>query len=174
MKHKGFTLVELMVVIVIMGILAAMGTIQFAGVVGRGRIKGAAEKISREILGARERALSQGQAIDVVFSASPNNNLVITINRLTNPVVTTVLPTFTDCRVGVIASVNRRLPETGVIVAVPPAIDFPANTCRFMPQGASTVGGIYITSNNGRYQFGIGVNANGRVRKSEWGGTAWN
>lgn len=173
MKNKGFTLVELMVVIIIIGIVTTMATMQFGSITGRGRIKGAADKISREILGARERALSLGQTIDVVFSAGAGNSLVITFNRLDAAVVTTVLPPFTDCRVGLLGTVTARVPETGA-GAPGAAIDFPANTCRFMAQGASTVGGVYITSTDRKYQYGVGVNANGRVRKWQWSGTAWN
>jgi prepilin-type N-terminal cleavage/methylation domain-containing protein len=171
MKNKGFSLIELMAVIVIMGILMAMALVQFNNVVGRGRIKGAADRLSREIQGAREQAMSRGQTIDVVFSAGPSNSLRVTLNRIDTVVISTVLPPFTDCRLTLLTGVTR-LPETGT--GTPgSAVDFPSSTCRFTPQGVSTVGGVYITSTNGKYQYGIGVNANGRIRKSEWNG-AWN
>ncbi|MCU0607487.1 MAG: GspH/FimT family pseudopilin [Candidatus Edwardsbacteria bacterium] len=174
MKNKGFTLIELLVVVVATGILMAIAGVAFSGAIARGRIKGAASSISREMQNARERAISRGHPVDVVFSANPQGRLVMTINNIDTAATSIVLPTFTDCLLAVGAGVNQRAPETGAGAPVS-AADFPiANTCRFLSQGTGSVGAIYITGTNNRAAFAIAVNANGRISVWEWGANTWN
>ena len=176
MKNRGFSLLELMVVVLIIGILVTMSAVSFNNMVGRGRIKGEADQISREVLNARERSIGQGRTIELVFTPNAGNRLVVTINVIDTLVITTVLPAFSACQVGVLPTVNQRVPESSQLAGPPPAaVDFNGgNTCRFQPQGTGTPGAVYFVSLNGRYQYAVGVNANGRVRRWEWSGTAWN
>jgi prepilin-type N-terminal cleavage/methylation domain-containing protein len=163
MRNKGFTLIELMVVVVVMGILMALGAVQFNSMINRGRIRGAADKISREILSAREKAVSGGQAITLTFSVSPKGGLMITSPLGSAP--------FDDCRFALNAGITAKAPETGS--GAPALADGFGGTCTFWPQGTGNVGAVYIRSLDARYQYAVSVNANGRVSRWEWTGAGW-
>jgi prepilin-type N-terminal cleavage/methylation domain-containing protein len=174
MKNKGFTLIELLVVVAIMGILVTMGAMSFTGMISRARIRGSADKITQEIQGARERAMSRGHAIDVTFSFSPGGGCQMSeVYHTPNGDVPVGISPFNDCRLGIITGLATPAPS---LTNAPPdsGIDFPAKTIRFLPQGVGTTGAVYIKSINGKIQYAISVNANGRVEKWLWSGTAWN
>ncbi|HTY08567.1 MAG TPA: GspH/FimT family pseudopilin, partial [Candidatus Edwardsbacteria bacterium] len=177
MKNKGFTLIELMVVLVVMGILIGIAAYSFTGIINNSRARGAADKIVQELQGARERAYSRGHPVDVTFSATAKGGVQMTVvfhtatGDETRPV-----SAFDECRLGLIsAGVTKVPPDSG---AAPSsgiyftATGIPANTCRFQPQGASNTGSVYIKSLNGVYQYAVMANANGRVRRYTWTGTS--
>jgi prepilin-type N-terminal cleavage/methylation domain-containing protein len=177
MNNKGFTLIELMVVIVIMGLLLAIGTVQVTSMITLARIRGSADKITQEIQGARERAISRGAAIDLVFRLSSAGGCSLTAVYNTSPPQTISVPAFNDCRLGFISSRPGIAPPGATTLPSAVAsngIDFPSNTIRFLPQGVGTSGAVYIKSLSGKTQYAITVNANGRVEKNLWGGTGWN
>jgi MSHA pilin protein MshC len=70
MRHRGFTLIELISVIAIAGILAMMAMARFAGP-SSFAVQGAADQIASALRQAQGMARAQRQVVVVVMQASP-------------------------------------------------------------------------------------------------------
>ena len=74
-KNLGFTLIEALVVVTIIGILAALTVPAFTKMLERNRVKGAAESMFNDLQLARTEAIKRNQEIAVQFSgAGPTTN----------------------------------------------------------------------------------------------------
>ncbi|MHB8092530.1 MAG: GspH/FimT family pseudopilin [Syntrophales bacterium] len=67
---RGFTLVELMIVIAIMGILAAFAAPNFRTYMAQSRLNGAARQVMSDLMNARMLSVAQNRNVQVVFSSS--------------------------------------------------------------------------------------------------------
>lgn len=69
-KNHGFTLIEALVVVTIIGILAALTVPAFTKMLERNRVKGAAESMFNDLQLARTEAIKRNQDVTVSFSAA--------------------------------------------------------------------------------------------------------
>ncbi|OPX18346.1 type II secretion system protein GspH [candidate division WOR-3 bacterium 4484_100] len=168
-KKRGFTLIELMVVIGIISIIIAIAVPNFAGIQQRARIRSGAQQIAQDLRQIRERALSIGQRFLVTRPddrhyqvTSPNGT--VTTYRLGQT-------TGGHLRFGVSAGVSSTPPEANQ--PSPPAngFDFPTNTLILEPRGAASKGVIYVT--DGRENYAVGINSLGKIRVYIYGNGAW-
>lgn len=73
MKKDGFTLIELMVTIAIMGILAGIAIPNYNNWLPKSRVNGAARELFTEMQLARMRAISENNNYVITFSTSNNS-----------------------------------------------------------------------------------------------------
>ncbi len=168
---KGFTLIEMMVVIGIIGIIVVIAVPNFTAMQAKARIRAGAYEVAQDIRQIRERALALGREFKL---DSPDSRTY----RVTNPdgnVHTYKLGGTTggNLRFGVSPNYTNGLPPE----ANGPV---PANGFDFLPTGALILNGrggankgvIYITDNKNDYA--IGINSLGKVRVYKYNAGTWN
>lgn len=165
----GFTLVELMVVIAIIGIVAVLAVPNFARMQREARIRGACQRTAQHFKQIRERAISSGGTYIVSFPDRYNY-------LLTRP-----NGTSEQFHIGGLA--GRTVYWGGVAVAGQPpegnmpapgvsGIDFPGNRLIIDGRGGATSGVLYIT--NGRNNYAVGINRLGKVATYRYASGNWN
>lgn len=168
-KRHGFTLVELMVVITIIGIVALIAIPNFASMQRRARIRSATQQIAQHFKMIRERALSSSGTYQFSFPDQYHY-------RLHRPD-----GSMKDFRLG--GSTGGKVHFGGVGVAGQPpeasmaapgagGIDFPGGILIIDARGGATSGVAYVT--DGRDNYAIGINRLGKIAIYEYSGGAWN
>ncbi|MCX7994891.1 MAG: prepilin-type N-terminal cleavage/methylation domain-containing protein [candidate division WOR-3 bacterium] len=171
---KGFTLVEMMVVIGIIGVIIALAVPNFAGMQRRARIKAAAQTLAQDLRQIRERALSKGIRHVITFDI-PNRRYIVTYAQDTSIVQKNYLlgqTTGGNIIFGAIPGVTGRPPEGSLPAPGNGGIDFPGNTLIIDARGGATKGVIYITDR--RESYAVGINTLGKVRVYRYGNNRWN
>jgi prepilin-type N-terminal cleavage/methylation domain-containing protein len=74
-KPRGFSFVEIVIVIAIMGLILAIGIPFFGTILHRSRVDGVAREIDMTVLAARLQAIKQGQSVGVVLSNDPSSSI---------------------------------------------------------------------------------------------------
>ena len=166
----GFTLVELMVVIAILGIMAMMVIPNFAGMQQRQRMRAGAQEVAQDFRQIRERALATSQQYVVVRTVNGR------AYQVTDPA-----GQMTEYRLGHSGG-NLYFGTSGVPAAGPPEAGanpipadgwgFATGVLYFRARGAATQGVAYIT--NGTDDYAVGVNRLGKVRVYQYRGGQWN
>ena len=68
-NKTGFTLIELMIVVAIMGILSAIAAPNFIHYMAERRLNGAARMVMSDLMAARQKAVTQNIDVNVVFTS---------------------------------------------------------------------------------------------------------
>ncbi|MHB8907504.1 MAG: GspH/FimT family pseudopilin [Syntrophales bacterium] len=68
LKKNGFSLLELMIVIALMGIISAIAAPKLADYMAERRLRGAARMVMSDLMMARQRAVSQNNPFRVTFN----------------------------------------------------------------------------------------------------------
>lgn len=72
-RNSGFTMIEMMIVVVVIGIVAAMAAPSFLGYMPKLRVKSAARGIVSAMRLARSKAVSERRPYGVVFNLTDNS-----------------------------------------------------------------------------------------------------
>ncbi len=166
LRHSGFTMIEMMTVIVVAGILVASGIFVLTRTGEHYRMRSTAMMLRQEMALSRQLAKEKGRAYGFVFGNDKWHRVYLSQSGDTVLESTTELPG--DLSFGVQSGVNKRVDGS----ANPPAsgIDFPDGAVFFFKRGA-TPGELYITS--GRETKAIEVNSLGNPRVYDWDGYNW-
>jgi type IV fimbrial biogenesis protein FimT len=76
-NKTGFTLIEMMIVVAIMGILSAIAAPNFAHYMAERRLNGAARMVMSDLMAARQKAVSQNNAFRVFFNANHHEYTIL-------------------------------------------------------------------------------------------------
>jgi len=68
-RNNSFTLIELLIVIAIMGIMAAMAVPSYQTFMAQRRLNGAARQVMSDLMAARMKAITQNNEFKVFFLA---------------------------------------------------------------------------------------------------------
>jgi len=166
MNHKkGFTLVELMVVIAIIGIISAISSLSLVTGLPKYRLKRASRDITSHLRKARSTAIKTSSSVIIQF-ATDNNSYSID-GRL--------YPDTDENTENALSSYygSGLYFDRGNYGSGNP-ITFPGQRVTFNSRGISpSLGSIYISNNEGAVNK-IAISRAGRIRLTSWfGGENW-
>lgn len=116
MKNRGFTLIEAIGMLVLLGILTALIGPKIAGGIEAVRVNGAIQKLISDIRYVRELAMSYHQTYGVEFDAAQNSYQLFQINGINKTVLADphsnqavavdfdTIPQFTGVQIGAVST----------------------------------------------------------------------
>lgn len=175
-KSKGFTLVELMIVLAIIGAMVILGFPTFTGWIARARLRDAARTVFSDMQLARVQAIQSGADWRITFDPANSNYVVL------NPGPDFTLDTDDDITEKTV-SISGDHPgvEFGTAQgAIPGAsapddgISFNGNRVEFEPEGRGDRGGTVYLKNERGETFAVVLSFNNaRVRMLRNYGGGW-
>jgi prepilin-type N-terminal cleavage/methylation domain-containing protein len=158
-NHKGFTLTELMVVVVMIGVLGLITGPNIVSGLPKYRVKNAARTITSKLRMARSTAVKKHRDITVFFDV---NNSKFSIDGAWFPGQDQNLTDYYGS--GVCFGLGNS--GTGDPVTLG------GDSVTFNSRGLSNGGSVHLTNNSGD-AYKVTVNTAGRIRMTHWTGSGW-
>ncbi len=163
MCHKGFTFLEVVIVIAIVGILSVIAVPGMSAFTDRLRIETTARTISTDLREMKMKAVLDRSDCVVLFD--PANNLYELPGRRS------LLPKGVRFGFGsgVLGTPGNPNPTA---TRDEDGVTFTSNKAAFYSRGSNSMGTIYIT-NNYNVTMAISINFTGRIKIWKWDGGKW-
>jgi len=173
-KHSGFTVVELLVVIALIGIVAAIAVPNFIGWLPKYRLRSAADDLYSNFQLAKLGAIKHNNDWAIVFNEGANSYQIVSDYGGANAVEKTV--TLSSYKSGVAfgnGNATQDIPDNGFPNGMVSYVN-PDDTAVFNPRGlADNLGYVYLTNDqNTARAAGTPYLAGGIVLKA-WMGSSW-
>jgi prepilin-type N-terminal cleavage/methylation domain-containing protein len=170
MKSKGFTILELIVAIVILGILAAIAIPGFARYGPDMRLKGAVRDLKSDMTLARAMAIRENALVALIFDTGNNRYTVFVDNGAGGGVAGDWTKNGSEALVKI-----KDIPSDVTMYEV--SFSGGVQRCRFNSRGLpdNIIGHVYMRNTNNEY-MGVELFLVGtiRIQESTDGGGAWN
>lgn len=158
-KESGFTLGELMTVIAIIGIMAAIAIPNFMSMLPRNRLNSAVRGLYGDLQAAKLRAIRERLRCDVTFDEMGNTYTIFLQDGGPTPLKTVDLADYGS-------GVQFDRPDAGGAAPAAPGITFNS-------QGLGTSGYAYLTNSTNTGYTRVGSLSSGVIRISDWQGGTW-
>ena len=151
-KRSGFTIIELIIVIAILGILTAVGVPNFLSWLPKYRLKSAARDLYSNMQLAKMAAIKANGNCSVTYSSNPDQYTVSLLNK------TVVLGDY----------------GSGVNFDGPNNETFAVTTITFNSRGTSNQGYAYLSNSGNTAYYKVGPLVSGVIKLQKYaGGTLW-
>lgn len=145
----GFTIIEIMIVIAIIGIMAGIAAPNFMDYLKSRRLSGATMQLYVDLMNARQQAVSQNNKVIVKLLTNNSYSIIRDLNGNSN---------VDNGETGPIKSIH---PDYADVTFEPASSGF---NPIFYTNGTGTVGKIIVTSSSLSKTKTINISMNGRVR----------
>lgn len=182
--QKGFTLVEVMIVVAIIGILAAIATPALLAWLPNMRLKAAARDLYSKMQRTRMEAIRTNETWAIVFDPPTNRYLVcsssgadtvwstIADNTVTETVDLSTYNSGIGFGHGSIPAGNSATTPAGAFPAN--NVNYTSNVLTFNNRGIGSAGYVYLDNeNHDNTVYAIGTQSSGVVMLRRWTGGGW-